>query len=104
MLMHYNPDVFPEPEMFNPDRWLPLDTEGKRLNKYLVPFSKGSRQCVGINLAWAEMQLTIEAIFGKNGPKLRLHDTMFERDVKTVIDGFNPLTMPGSEGVKVMVE
>lgn len=104
MLMHYNPDVFPEPEMFNPDRWLPLDTEGKRLNKYLVPFSKGSRQCVGINLAWAEMQLIIAAIFGKNGPKLSLHDTVFERDVKTVIDGFNPLTMPGSEGVKVMVE
>lgn len=104
MLMHYNPDVFPEPEALNPDRWLPLDTEGKRLNKYLVPFSKGSRQCVGMNLAWAEMQLTLAAIFGKNGPKLSLHDTVFERDVKTVVDAFNPLTMPGSEGVKVMVE
>jgi len=44
-----HPDIFPEPEVFRPERW--LDKNGKlstSLDKYLVAFGKGSRQCLGI--------------------------------------------------------
>lgn len=39
---------FPEPEAFQPERWL---NDGKRLDKYQVSFGKGSRQCIGMKLA-----------------------------------------------------
>jgi cytochrome P450 len=47
LLQHNNPEIFPNPEEFNPERWMDL-TERHRLEKYLVAFSKGSRQCIGI--------------------------------------------------------
>ena len=40
--------IFPEPEKFKPERWLKAREEGFPLHRYLVSFSKGSRQCVGI--------------------------------------------------------
>jgi cytochrome P450 len=46
-LIHRNPDIFPDPDTFDPDRWLDPVTS-KRLEKYLVSFSRGSTQCVGM--------------------------------------------------------
>ena len=46
-LIHQNPDIYPQPLEFIPERWLdPI--KGQRMEKYLVPFSRGSRQCAGI--------------------------------------------------------
>ena len=53
--IHNNADIFPNPHLFQPERWLPLETEGRRLQKYLIAFSRGSRQCLGMNLAYAEL-------------------------------------------------
>ncbi|KAL1629222.1 hypothetical protein SLS56_005445 [Neofusicoccum ribis] len=39
--------------VFNPDRW--IDGKGKSLEQNLHSFSKGTRQCIGINLAYAEI-------------------------------------------------
>lgn len=49
VLVHLNADLFPEPRAFRPERW--LDADGKRdrrLEKYILSFSRGSRQCIGI--------------------------------------------------------
>ena len=49
VLVHTNPDIFPNPYDFKPERW--LDEDGKRvrgLDKYLLSFSKGTRQCLGL--------------------------------------------------------
>lgn len=43
--MHYDDKPFPDHYTFNPDRWLPLNTNGLKLQKYLAPFGKGTRQC-----------------------------------------------------------
>ena len=43
----HDPEVFPEPEAFKPERWLPPN-DGKKLDKYITNFSKGTRGCVGI--------------------------------------------------------
>jgi cytochrome P450 len=46
-MMHRNSSIFPNPDVFEPERWIdPIAT--RRLEKYLVAFSKGSRQCVGM--------------------------------------------------------
>lgn len=49
VLIHENEEIFPEPEVFRPERW--LNEKGERHNSltpYLLSFSKGSRQCIGI--------------------------------------------------------
>jgi hypothetical protein len=42
-----NPDVFPEPERFKPERWQNSTLE---MERSLVPFSKGKRMCPGKEL------------------------------------------------------
>jgi cytochrome P450 len=44
--VHYNEEIFPDSGTFMPERWLRPDS--KELEKYLVAFSKGPRQCLGI--------------------------------------------------------
>jgi cytochrome P450 len=46
---HNNEELFPEPEKYEPERW--IDSQGKpnyAMEKYIMSFSKGSRQCIGM--------------------------------------------------------
>jgi len=63
MIVHRNPDIFPEPEIFSPERW--LQSGSQNLDKYLVAFSRGPRSCLGINLAWCELYLIFGNVFRK---------------------------------------
>jgi cytochrome P450 len=47
--IHQNDEIFPDASSFIPERW--IDPEGKvrtDLQRYLLSFSKGSRQCLGM--------------------------------------------------------
>ena len=103
-LIHYNASIFPEPRYFRPERWLPLDAEGKRLQKYLVTFSRGSRQCLGMNLADAEMRMVLAAVFRNFGGSMRLMDTVRERDVDISHDMFTGFPRMESKGIQVMID
>jgi cytochrome P450 len=49
ILIHTNPEIFPEPDRFYPERWLNDDgSQRKDLERFLLSFSKGSRQCLGM--------------------------------------------------------
>ena len=43
-LHHTNPDIFPDPFVFKPQRWI----EDPKLSRYLMAFGRGSRSCVGM--------------------------------------------------------
>lgn len=43
-----DPEVFPNPEAFELERWIRAIEQGHNLTKFLVAFSKGSRICLGI--------------------------------------------------------
>jgi cytochrome P450 len=100
VFMHDNPQNFPNPEVFDPDRWLKADSE-RRLGKYLVNFSKGTRSCLGINLAKAEIFLTTAAVFHRFDMELFETD---RSDVEIVHDYFNPLPKDDSPGVRVIIK
>lgn len=108
LLQHYDESIFPDPTAFKPERWI----ENPRLDKYLIAFSRGSRQCIGINLAYAEIYLGMATIFRKFGSvDVRGKDDvgileLFEtgvRDVEIVGDGITPLVVADSKGVRIKV-
>ena len=45
-MMHTDPQVFPEPFNFIPERW--LGDYDALMDRNFVPFTKGSRNCLGI--------------------------------------------------------
>jgi len=106
LLIHYDESIFPEAKTFRPERWI----ENPRLDKYLVAFSRGSRQCIGINLAYAELYLALATIFRLYGSEkvkgeqgyLELFETG-EKDWEIVGDGITPLVVKESKGIRVKV-
>lgn len=67
----------------------------------MTSFSKGTRACLGINLAYAELFLTIAAVFRRFD--LELFETTID-DVKIVRDAFVGAPRAGSKGVRVLVK
>jgi cytochrome P450 len=80
-----DPDIFPDPKTFKPERWLEPGARQK-LEPYLVTFGKGTRACVGINLAYAELYTVIATLL-RRFPNLKLFETSPE-DVEAVHDFF----------------
>ncbi len=46
--VHFNPEIFPNPHQWRPERWL----ESPDLDDWLVTFSKGPRMCLGVKLVF----------------------------------------------------
>lgn len=55
-MYNMDPSVFPSPHEFRPERWLDNDP---RLDQHMCSFSRGSRSCMGMNLAYCELTLTL---------------------------------------------
>jgi cytochrome P450 len=108
-LVHQDPTIFPSPLSFIPERWL----ENPRLDKYMLSFSKGTRQCIGINLAYAELYMMLAGVFRSYGSSdvmmdddlghLGLFETTIE-DIEIQADGMVPLTKVGTQGVRILVK
>src|SRR5215471_10593727 len=58
---HRDRHVFPDPETFKPSRWLSGNVT-QDMNELFMPFSKGARVCLGVNLAWMELKITTAAL------------------------------------------
>ncbi|WP_434382215.1 cytochrome P450 [Melittangium boletus] len=73
-LLHRNPSAFPQPDLFDPDRWLPERSKDLAMSNF-VPFGGGARRCIGEMLGLTEVMLTLATIASKwevrdveNGP------------------------------------
>ena len=57
--LHLNPEVFPQPHVFLPERWLEATAE---MHRDWLPFGTGARSCIARNLALTELFIATEKI------------------------------------------
>ncbi|CCX31761.1 cytochrome P450 [Pyronema domesticum] len=58
--IHHNPDYYPEPYQYRPERWLDDDQEQiEKAQSAFNPFSIGARGCIGKSVAYMELRLSI---------------------------------------------
>ncbi|KAF9886007.1 hypothetical protein FE257_012188 [Aspergillus nanangensis] len=100
-LIHMDPSVFPEPEKFDPERWIRAGENRKKLESVLVNWSKGRRQCLGINLAYAEVYLAASQVFRRTD--LTLLDTSL-KCIQPVRDRIIILPESGGYHIRVAVD
>ena len=79
-LLHTLPDIWDDPERFDPDRFLPENVARRSRFAYL-PFGAGPRVCIGSGFAMMEMQIILPMIF-------RAFDVTITSDLKPDFGNF----------------
>ncbi|KAK3696861.1 hypothetical protein LTR37_017767 [Vermiconidia calcicola] len=108
-LVNRHPDIYDRPDDFLPDRYI----ENPALARHHLSFSKGARNCLGMNLAYQELQTFVAGIFRKydlydptkaeqTGPTLELFDTRRE-NIAMDSDYITPGQYEGSQGLRVVI-
>jgi cytochrome P450 len=103
MLIHQNSFLFSDPFTFKPERWLDIPNVHPNmhpLRKYLLSFSRGTRSCLGMHLAQAEIYMALAAVFR------RFDFDIFgttQADIDIVADFLTPFPREGSKGLRVLV-
>jgi cytochrome P450 len=60
-LTHHLPEIYPEPERFQPERWRDIDPTQFEY----MPFSAGPRACIGAMFAFQVLKISLALIFQK---------------------------------------
>ncbi|RYO79307.1 hypothetical protein DL763_009327 [Monosporascus cannonballus] len=98
LLMHKNESLYPDSEKFDPERWMDVEAR-KKADKTFVPFSRGTRICLGMHLAWAELYIATASLVRRFDLEL---DNAGPKDVVCVSDQFVCGT-EDTNGVRVFV-
>jgi cytochrome P450 len=90
-LLHRNPEIYPEPEQFRPERFL-----GSAPPPYAyIPFGGGARRCLGSAFALAEMRAVISTVLRR----VDLHVSDRDQDERVVRRAFT--LSPGAGAMAV---
>ncbi|KAL1648703.1 hypothetical protein SLS58_001877 [Diplodia intermedia] len=89
---HRDPSLFPDPEEYRPERWLGDKTS--EMQAAFIPFSAGSRGCIGRNITYLEQTVLMATLVRRYDFELPSPDWELERE-----EAFN--VWPGSMPLKV---
>ncbi|XP_071101640.1 cytochrome P450 3A24-like [Haliotis cracherodii] len=84
--LHRNPDIYPEPLKFKPERW---EKKSEINPMYYLPFGHGPRHCVGMRLALVEIKVALAHLL-KKLHFVRLADTPDVLTEFKILDVFVP--------------
>nr|ATW72297.1 cytochrome p450 CYP3044B5 [Brachionus calyciflorus] len=62
--LHHNPEIYPDPDRFDPERFNDENKQKRENNTYL-PFGNGPRNCLGMRFALLEMKLALALTLSK---------------------------------------
>ncbi|KAK6836418.1 cytochrome P450 [Apiospora arundinis] len=95
--MHLDPDVYPQPYEYIPERW--LGKYDSRMSRNYVPFLRGSRSCLGSNLAYAQLYIYLAVLFRPGAHKMSIECD--DSDIVLVCDGELGMAKHDSKGLRV---
>ncbi|XP_014207606.1 cytochrome P450 4g15 isoform X1 [Copidosoma floridanum] len=93
--LHRQPHIYPNPDVFNPDNFLPEKTANRHYYAF-VPFSAGPRSCVGRKYAMLKLKILLSTILRN----FRIKSTVKEEDFRLQAD----IILKRAEGFKVKLE
>jgi retinoid hydroxylase len=65
MLTHRLPEIYQDPDSFDPDRFAPPREEDKKYPYSLIGFGGGVHSCIGVELAQMEMKIILSTLLQK---------------------------------------
>ncbi|XP_049859621.1 cytochrome P450 4g15 [Schistocerca gregaria] len=93
--IHHREDIYPNPEVFNPDNFIPEKTADRHYYAF-IPFSAGPRSCVGRKYAMLKLKIILSTILRN----YRVYSDLTEKDFKLTAD----IILKRAEGFKVRMQ
>ncbi|KAJ8929501.1 hypothetical protein NQ314_017794 [Rhamnusium bicolor] len=93
--IHRLPEIYPNPDKFDPDNFLPERTANRHYYAF-IPFSAGPRSCVGRKYAMLKLKILLSTILRN----YRAQSDLLEKDFKLQAD----IILKRAEGFKIRLE
>lgn len=93
--IHRRPDIYPNPDTFDPDNFLPENTQNRHYYSF-IPFSAGPRSCVGRKYAMLKLKVLLSTILRT----YRIKSSLTEYDFKLQAD----IILKRTDGFRIEIE